>query len=45
MAAVVGMGRGAGEEGKLKEESQGSVSVGQGIFPCDAEGGWRWPME
>lgn len=41
MAAVVGMGRGVGEEGELREESRGSVSVGQGIFPCDAEDGWR----
>lgn len=36
-----GWGEGRGEEGKLKEESRGSVSVGQGIFPCDAEDGWR----
>lgn len=45
MAAVVGMGREdalskVGEERKLREEPQGSVSVGEGIFPCDRKDGW-----
>lgn len=46
MAAVVGMGERedalskVGEHSKLKEEPQGSVSVGEGIFPCDRKDGW-----
>lgn len=29
-----------GEHSKLREEPQGSVSVGEGIFPCDRKDGW-----